>query len=216
MAFVDRSFRARLAIIAWALILVVAACSSPSATTAPPATAATPPLPPSSSPAPASAPASPSDATGFAFDAESVTAYYRSQGYLCTGPAPSALAQGYAATSCQLTDPAGRRRTVGVVIDPNDELADAFASVSGTATESILDPSVAIEPLGGFLGATLGSDRGAATLPWLAAHLGDAFAETTVDDLRLATYLKDEDHSTLYVELANAGYLEAPRPSASP
>jgi hypothetical protein len=59
----------------------------------------------------------------------------------------------------------------------------------------------------------LGAERGEALLPWLAAHLGDAYAETTDGDLKVATYIKGDDHSTLYVELALPSYLGAPRPS---
>jgi hypothetical protein len=112
-------------------------------------------------------------------------------------------------------DSAGRTRVVGVVTDPSDELADGYASLSGTATEAILDPSAALDPFAAFLGATLGPSRGESLLAWLAGHLGDAFAQTTIDDLRVATYLKGDDHSTIYLEIANQAYLEAPRPSPS-
>ena len=169
----------------------------------------------------AASPASPNPsptatlATGFAFDAESVVGYYRTQGYACSEPQPSALADGFLFTSCELVGADRRTRVIGVVTDTADELTDGFASVEGHAGESILEPSVAIEPLGGFLGAMLGPERGEALLTWLAGHLGDAYAETTIGDLRVATYIKGQDHSTLYVELALPSYLEAPRPSPS-
>lgn len=48
---------------------------------------------------------------------------------------------------------------------------------------------------------------------WLAGHLGDTYAETSEGGLRIATYTpSDEDHTTIYVELANQTYLDAPRP----
>jgi hypothetical protein len=191
-----------------ALLVSMAACSagaSPLPTGAPAASTAPLPSTPEG--------ASPSITTGFSFDAESVVGYYQTQGYACGSPQPSALAAGYAFTSCQLVDTAGRTRVVGVVTDPNDDLADGFASVRGTATETILDPAAALDPLAGFLGAMLGQSRGESLLPWLADHLGDGYAETTIDDLHVATYIKGEDHSTLYVEVANQAYLLAPRPS---
>jgi hypothetical protein len=198
-----------------ALLGALAACGpSPSSTPAGTATTVTSPPSPSSALSPAEV-ASPSSPTGFAFDAESVVGYYRTQGYACGSPQPSALAEGYQFTSCQLVDTAGRTRVVGVVTDANDELADGFGSVRGTATETILDPSAALDPLAGFLGAMLGQSRGESLLPWLASHLGDSFAETTIGDLHVATYIKGDDHSTLYVELANQAYLLAPRPSPS-
>jgi hypothetical protein len=180
-----------------------------------PSTGSTIPAPtPSPSPA-ASDVASPSNPIGFSFDAESVVGYYRTQGYACGSPQPSALAEGYAFTSCQLVDTAGRTRVIGVVTDPNDDLADGYASVRGTTTETTLDPGLALDPLAGFLGAMLGPIRGESLLQWLAGHLGDSFAETTIDDLHVATYVKGDDHSTLYVEIANQAYLLAPRPSPS-
>jgi hypothetical protein len=175
-----------------------------------------PPIPtPRPSPSPSISDLGSPNATGFAFDAESVVGYYQTQGYACGSPQPSALAEGYQFTSCQLVDTAGRTRVIGVVTDPNDDLADGFASVRGTATESILDPGTALDPLAGFLGAMLGPSRGESLLPWLAGHLGDAFAETAIDDLQVATYIKGDDHSTLYVEIANQAYLLAPGPSPS-
>jgi len=166
------------------------------------------------SPSPSSAP-SPSLALGFAFDAESVVGYYQSQGYACGSPQPSALAKGYEFTTCELVDAPGRTLVIGVVTDANDEMADGFASVRGTSSEKVLDPSVALDPLAGFLGAMLGPSRGESLLEWLAGHLGDAFAETTIDDLHVATYIRGQDRSTLYVEIANDAYMNAPRPSPS-
>ncbi|MBI3750756.1 MAG: hypothetical protein HY263_03735 [Chloroflexi bacterium] len=196
------------------LVLALAACGpSPSST-------AVATLPATMTPGPSAAPpgtgtAIPSSATGFAFDAESVAGYYETRGYACTAPQPSSLATGYQFTSCQLLDANGRTRVVGVVTDPNDDLADGFTSIRGTASETVLDPSVALDPFAAFLGAMLGPTRGEALLTWLAEHIGDSFAETTSGDLHVATYIKGEDHSTIYVEIANQAYLEAPAPSPS-
>jgi hypothetical protein len=198
-----------------ALLGALAGCGSgPASTPTGTPTSATSPPSPSSAPS-ASEGASPSSPTSFSFDAESVVGYYRTQGYACGLPQPSALAAGYQFTSCQLVDSAGRTRVIGVVTNANDELADGFASVRGTATETFLAPTAALDPLAGFLGAMLGPSRGESLLPWLAGHLGDSFAETTIGDLHVATYIKGDDHSTLYVEIANQAYLNAPRPSPS-
>ena len=112
--------------------------------------------------------------------------------------------------TCQQTDDAGRTQTIGLVTDPAVGLANGFASVTGTDTETILAPINALDPLAGFLGAMLGEDQGAALLTWLASHLGDTYSETTSGQLRVATYTEsDEDHSTLFVEVANRAYLDA-------
>jgi hypothetical protein len=159
----------------------------------------------------------PTAAVGFAFDAESIAGYYESLGYTCTDPGPSTQAAGYLFRSCQLLDPDGRTRVVGLVTDPNDDLADAFASIQGKTGEAILDPTVALDPLAAFLGATLGPSQGEALLPWLAGHLGDSYTTTTIADLTIATYSQEpDDHSKLFVEIANQAYLEAPRASSAP
>ena len=156
-------------------------------------------------------------AVGFAFDPESIVGYYLGLGYTCTDPGPSAQAEGYLYRSCRLVDADGRTRIVGLVTDPADDLANAFASIQGKEGESVLDPSVALEPLAAFLGATLGPTQGEALLPWLAGHLGDAYSKTSFADLTIATYTPTaDDHSKLSVEIANQAYLNAPGPSTSP
>ena len=202
-----------------AVILVVglvAACSPSS-----PSGAAGPTEPPASlrpttsgaGIAPPSGSIAPQPSGGFAFDAESILGYYESVGYACSAAQPSTQAAGYSVRSCQLVDADGRTHVVGIVTDPADDVADAYASVAGTSSETILEPSAALEPLAAFLGATLGANQGEAALPWLAGHLGDAYVTTTVGELTLATYTASaEDHSKLYVELANRAYLEAPTP----
>lgn len=100
--------------------------------------------------------------------------------------------------------------------DPDGDLAGGFASVKGKAGETMLAPIDALDPLAGFLGAMLGEDRGAALLTWLASHLGDTRAETASGPITVATHAESEaDHSTLYVEVANAAYLRA-APTATP
>lgn len=215
------AYGAKLRAIALLATILLAGCSttvatpaaSPSPSVAVPSVAASSELPASLRlPSPESTPGG--SPGGFAFAADDVVAYYASIGYACTDPQPSTKAVGYTFRTCSLTDDAGRTRVVGVVVDPAGALANGFASVQGTATETILSPSDALDPLAAFLGAMLGDDAGAALLPWLAGHLGDAYEETTSGNLKVATYTASStDHSTLYLELANQAYLEAPRPS---
>lgn len=201
-----------------AATLLLAACASAPATSSPTAS----PLP-SDAPTAQPAPATPSSAkpsgsatptaatTGFAFAAEDIVAYYESQGYACTAQQPSTKAVGFFLRSCEKVDEAGRTRVIGVVTDPNGSLANGFASVQGKDTETFLSPVDALEPLAGFLGAMLGEDQGSTLLPWLAGHLGDAYAETTIGAIRVATYPESKDDlSRLYVEVANQAYLDAP------
>ena len=211
-----------LASIAVATALLVASCGSstvtPSLTASPSATIApASPSPALSSPSEPPASATPTaNTTGFAFAAEDIAAYYQSQGYVCVAPQPSSRASGFTFRSCQKTDDAGRTRVIGLVTDPDGGLANAFASVKGTDTETILAPIHALDPLSGFLGAMLGEKQGAALLTWLASHLGDTYAETTSGPIAVATYTESaNDHSTLYVEVANRAYLDAP-PVKSP
>lgn len=206
----------------FATALLVTGCtstnSSPSPAASPSPTVASPssvPALPSASAPPASATPTP-NTTGFAFAAEDIAAYYESQGYVCVGPQPSTTAAGYLVRSCQDVDDAGRMRVIGLVTDPDGDLANAFASVKGTDTETFLAPIDALDPLAGFLGATLGEKEGTALLTWLASHVGDTYAETMSGRIKVATYTESEDdHSRLYVEVANEAYLDAP-PAASP
>jgi hypothetical protein len=204
-----------LALLAVTASLLLGACGatgmSTRPTSGPPTTTSR-----SASPSPATPlPATPStNTTGFAFTADAVVGYYQSQGYACTATRPSTKAAGFTVRTCQLIDGAGRTRVVGVVTDPGGGLADGFASVQGTATETFLAPTDALEPLAGFLGAMLGETQGALLLTWLAGHLGDSYAETTLGAIKVATYTDSpESHTTLYVELANAVFLSSPGPS---
>jgi hypothetical protein len=202
------------------LCVVLTACASPSLTASPS---------PSPSPSPASTVAASSagpsqsepiasqDATGFAFAADDVVAYYVSQGYTCYETQPSTKARGFAVRTCELVDDAGRTKVIGVVTDPAGGLANGFASVQGTATETFLPPVEALDPLAGFLGAMLGEEEGSTLLPWLAGHLGDGYAETAAGPIKVATYTESaDDRSKLYVEVANQAYLDAPGVEASP
>ena len=171
---------------------------------------------PNASPAPGPASAVPEvtpNPVGFAFAADDVRAYYESAGYACTEPSPSTEASGYTFRTCSLHDAAGRTLTVGLVTDPGGALGNAFASVQPAAGEELVEPVDAMDPLSGFLGAMLGSERGGALVEWLAGHAGDAYAETSDGGLRIATYTPEQDDlSAIYVELADQAYLDAPRP----
>jgi hypothetical protein len=118
--------------------------------------------------------------------------------------------------TCQKRDDAGRIQRIGLVTDRDGNLANAFASVKASDGDTFLAPIDALDPLSGFLGATLGEEQGTALLIWLASHLGDAYAETTSGELKVATYTESaDDHSALYVEVANQAYLDA-APARSP
>lgn len=171
-------------------------------------------MPTAPSPAAPPSPAiSASAASGFAFAAEDIVAYYETQGYACTAVQPSVKAAGFMFRTCETVDGTGRTRIVGVVTDPDGAVANGFASVRGREDEAILAPVDALEPLSGFLGAMLGQEAGGSLVTWLAGHLGDAYAFTTLGPITVATYTESEDdHGTLYVEVANDRYLEAAKP----
>jgi hypothetical protein len=202
-----------------ATLLLLAACASSNVTPGPASPAPTTAAASSTAILPVGSPASAvptANTTGFAFAAEDIAAYYQTQGYVCAPPQASTKAAGYIVRTCQTVDAAGRTRVIGLVTDPSGGLANGFASLKGTATETILAPVDALDPLSGFLGATLGEQQGGALLTWLASHLGDTYAETTSGQVKVATYTESaDDHSTLYVEVGNQAYLEAP-PVASP
>jgi hypothetical protein len=154
-------------------------------------------------------------ASDFAFAAADIVAFYQSRGYDCAAAQPSAKAAGYSYRACQQVDSNGRTLVVGVVTDPEGVLADAYASVQGKPGETFLEPVDALGSLAGFLGATLGEDRATSALTWLAGHLGDEYSETQVGSITLATYTPTaDDHSRLFVELANPAYLKASPPNS--
>jgi hypothetical protein len=172
--------------------------------------------PPSANPSSAepTGSASPTAASsGLAFAAEDIVAYHESQGYACTAQQPSTKAVGFLFRGCRKVDEAGRARIIDVVTDPDGRLADGIASVQGKEGEAFLAPTDALEPLAGFLGAMLGEGQGSTLLMWLAGHLGDGYAETTIGAIRVATYTDSKDDpSKLYVEVATQTYLDAPAP----
>jgi hypothetical protein len=152
----------------------------------------------------------------FAFDAESILGYYATLGYSCDPAVPSTQAAGYLYRACELVDPEGRTRIVGITTDPAGDVADAFTSLTGRADELVLDPVDALQPFAAFLGALLGETQGESLLAWLAGHLGDNDARTLLGELTVATYSESpQDHSRLYLEIANQAYIESPRPSGS-
>jgi hypothetical protein len=207
--------------VALALALAASGCGQ-ATTTATPETSAAPVTTSSPAARPPSAPSvgtslAPMPSGGFAFDPESIVGYYLSLGYTCSDRQPSSEAAGHAFESCQLVDGDGRTRTLGIVTDSNDDLADAFFSIRGAEGESVLDPAAVIEPFGAFLGAVLGEAGGTEALPWVAGHLGDSYATMTVGELTFATYTESpDDHAKLTIEIANQAYLDSPRPSGSP
>lgn len=203
------------------LTCLLLACTTEIPTPSPVATPAAPTLTPAVTPVddepptatPPSTPGSlpsPGPGEGFAFPAEDVLAYYEGLGYECTDSQLSRLADGFSFRNCSIVDDDGRTRVIGLVVDPDGELANGFASVEAAEGETTLAPIDALEPLAGFLGAMVGAERGSAILTWLATHLGDEYAETTDGELRIATYAETEEALRLYVEMANQEYLDAP------
>jgi hypothetical protein len=154
--------------------------------------------------------------SGFAFSVGAVIGYYESRGFICDEIQPSATAAGHFYQGCQMQDADGQTLAVGFVTNPSGDLADAYASVQAPPNEPILEPTDALDHLSGFLGAMLGEVRGTSLLEWLAGHLGDEYAQSTIDTLVVATYTQSAtDHSRLYLELADQDYINAPAPSAS-
>jgi hypothetical protein len=203
-------------ILAFSCAAVLAACASASSLSPRAASEQASPLPSASATESGSSLPTPAP-SGFGFNVEAVIAYYEGQGFTCDQIQPSATAAGYFFQGCQLVDADGRTLGLGFVTDPSGNLADGYASVRGLADEPILDPTDALDHLSGFLGAMLGEARGTSLLEWLAGHLGDAYAETTIDVLTVASYTQSPtDHSTLFLEIADQDYLDAPRPSVSP
>jgi hypothetical protein len=100
-----------------------------------------------------------------------------------------------------------------VITDESDALGAGFATVTALPDEDLLEPTDAIDTLSGFLGAMLGEEPATELLPWLASHLGDEYAETTLEDVTVATYTESPDDSTrIYLEIDGPAYLAAPPP----
>ena len=213
-------------LLAAVVVLAVAACGSsvaPSSsngqpsratTDAPPSVAQTrPTATASSASASAAVSASPFADVPFAFPADSVVGFYQGEGMRCAAPVPSAKAAGWTLTTCQGADAAGRPIAVGIVTDPSGRLGNGFASVTALPGADLLEPSDALDMLSGFLGAMLGDAAATDLLPWLAGHLGDAYAATRFGGGTIATYTESADDPTrIYVEVAGPAYLAAPAP----
>jgi hypothetical protein len=194
------------------LVVGVLGGCAPTAVSTPSGTPAGPPLaPPTPSPAATSTPTPAPTGEGFPFTAGAIVGYYETLGYTCGDVHPSTVVAGFGAQTCTLRDPDGRTRTIGIVTDPDGLVANGFASITGTAGEELLDPTVALEPLSAFLGAMLGAEPGAELVPWLAGRLGDTYAQTVAGPITVAAYTPSaDDHSTLTVEVGNDEYLNAP------
>ena len=225
MTLASRSLPARTMFLVL-VVLVGAACgSNPSSSAAPsepirpsapaqPSTATPPPSVAAPSPGSLDAPSgTPFADVPFAFSADAVIGFYEGEGLSCAAPAPSTKAAGWTVRTCQGTDSAGRPLAIGVVTDPAGRLGNGFASVTALPGEDLLEPMDAVDMLSGFLGAMLGDVAATGQLPWLAGHLGDAYAETSLGGGRIATYTESSDDPTrIYVEVAGPGYLAAPAP----
>ena len=198
------------------------AAPTPAPTAAPTAapTPAPTPRPRRATEAPTVAPAGSPDATkdpalgGFAFPAADVLAYYESIGLTCGDPTDSTQAAGYKVTRCVKTDDAtGLTTIVAVVTDPDGVTGDAFAGVLGSDGKTMPKPEDAVDGLGRFLGAMLGKADGITAVTWLAQHMGEEMAQTTINDMLVATYPGDEATGLgYYVEVANQAFLNAPAP----
>ena len=100
-----------------------------------------------------------------------------------------------------------------MITDEDGELGAGFATVTALPDEELLEPAAALDSLSGFLGAMLGEASATDQLPWLAGHLGDDYAETTIGDVTVATYIESADDPTrIYVEVDGPAYLAAPPP----
>jgi hypothetical protein len=218
-----RKLLPRTAFLATAIVATAlgpAACASvepsrsPSSAGTPTATA----TPAVQTPGNSAAPASPSGvpdaspaARPFPFSPDAILGFYEGEGLACQQPVPSKTAAGWNVTTCQGTDVTGRPVAVGLITDQDGGLGAGFATVTALPGEDLLEPENAIDGLSGFLAAMLGEEAATQQLPWLAGHLGDEYAETTVGDLTVATYIESPDDSTrIYLEIDGREYLAAP------
>ncbi len=235
MTATDRTPARLLAVFGLAGAILLAGCGGAAASPTPAPTAAPTPAPtaaptaapptPSSTAAPATeaptiAPADSPAATkdpalgGFVFPAAQILSYYESNGLTCGDPSPSTQAAGYTITRCVGTDDTTKLTTiVAVVTDPDGVMGDAFVGVLGSDGKTMPKPEDAITGLGFFLGAMLGEADGTAAVTWLAQHMGEEMAQTTINDMLVATYPGDESTGLgYYVETANQAFLNAPTP----
>ena len=204
-------------------VFVAPACSpsggsvSPTPLPASPATIGEPAGTPARSPtarsqSPSDDPTSSGTTGAFPFTAEAIIGFYEGAGLACNPPAPSTTAAGWTVTTCAGNE-AGRPVAIGVITDEDGELGAGFATVTALPDEELLEPAAALDQLSGFLGAMLGEASATEQLPWLAGHLGDDYAETTIGDVTVATYIESADDPTrIYVEVDGPAYLAAPPP----
>jgi len=212
------------------LVSVVAALSAvacgPSGPSASPGPVDSPPaMSPTKAPAtspgssgetvPSSSGAAASPAAGpFAFSADAITSFYESASLECNSPAPSTTAAGWFVRTCEGENAEGRPVAIGVITDESGALGAGFAAVTALPDEDLLEPTDAIDTLSGFLGAMVGEEPATELLAWLADHLGDEYAETTVGDVTVATYTESADDPTrIYLEVDGPAYLAAPPPN---
>ena len=214
----------RLLLAAALTVLSVAACANTGQSESPgpvdgaarTPVATVPATPPgrSTEPAPSSSGPVASAAAGpFAFSADAITSFYEGASLECNAPAPSTTAAGWFVRTCQGENADGRPVAIGVITDLSDELGAGFATVTARPDEDLLEPTDAIDTLSGFLAAMLGEEPATELLPWLAGHLGDEYAETTIGEVTVATYTESPDDPTrIYVEVDGPAYLAAPPP----
>ena len=149
----------------------------------------------------------------FAFSANAITSFYENASLGCNPPAPSTTAAGWFVRTCEGENAESRPVAIGVITDESGVLGAGFAAVTALPDEDLLEPTDAIDTLSGFLGAMLGEEPATELLPWLADHLGDEYAETTVGGVTVATYTESADDSTrIYLEIDGPTYLAAPPP----
>ena len=214
---------AALVLLAAVLGLTVAACTSIGESTEASARSPLPPsIPAASSPsgtttssagAGTESPALSAAPRVFPFSVSAISGFYEGEGLVCAAPVASTTAAGWSITTCEGPDPTGRTVVIGLITDPDGTLGAGFATVTARPDEDLLEPTDAIDTLSGFLGAMLGDEPATELLPWLAGHLGEEYAETTADEVTVATYIESPDDSTrIYLEVDGPAYLAAPPP----
>jgi hypothetical protein len=151
---------------------------------------------------------------GFAFKASDVMDYYKSVGFTCADPTASTQAKGYQVHRCTSTDSAKQLTTiVGIVVDATGMTGDAFAGVLDANSKDMPANADASTPLLTFMGAMLGETAGTQAGIWLASHMGEKQAQTTVGDMVVATYTENDANGVgVFGEVANKTFMDAPVP----
>jgi hypothetical protein len=145
---------------------------------------------------------------------EDIRAYYESEGFDCQDQTPSSQAQGWLAARCLSNpDPNGLTTVIGLVVDPDGVLGDAFAGVVAPADQDMPQATDLISPLAFLAGATLGELASEEAATWLAANLGSEMAQTQVNGNTVATYTQDDENGVgAYIEIATPAFMDAPAP----